>query len=307
MFVLDQYYLTNYLDNKFIHNKHMTDEKSLEDRIRDDLIKSGFPLELEISNLLEENNWNFFPNEYIVDQETDVQYEMDIRAVNSQFSKTNDEKFEMRSFLHLIIECKKCEKHPWVFFIRERQEFENTSNLIRHAHNFGINKPYRIESQNSVSDQVFFSKNIDYSRLNLFSGNEKSTSYCQAFRKPSMENQIYFAVRSVLRSFEFLSGRQKESLSKGRWTQLSLHTYIPVIVVDDNLFEARMSNGKLEIQESSHIPLIFNIHNNHEKYLDQIMINVVKLDYFNQFLHEAYEDMEYLHDEFIKLQYISPK
>jgi len=285
----------------------MTDEKRLEDKIKDDLIKSGFPLELEISNLLEENNWNFSPNEYIVDQETGIQYEMDIRAINSKFSKTNDERFEMRSFLQLIIECKKCEKHPWVFFIRERQEFENASNLIRHTHNFGINKPYRIEGNNYGSDQVFFSKNIDYSRLNLFSGNEKSTSYCQAFRKPSMENQIYFAVRSVLRSFDFLSSRLKESYSKGGWDRLYLHTHIPVIVVDDNLFEARMNNGKLEIQESSHIPLIFKIHNMYEINLNQIMINIVKLDYFKQFLSEATEDMEYLHDEFIKLSYISPK
>jgi hypothetical protein len=57
-------------------------------------------------------------------------------------TKTEDGNFQLSSFFNLIVECKKCEKHPWVFFMREKK-FENPSSLIKHTHNFGINRPYR--------------------------------------------------------------------------------------------------------------------------------------------------------------------
>jgi len=69
-------------------------EKRIEDKIKEDLMKSGFPLELEISKVLEDNDWRIFPNEYILEKETGNEYEVDIRALKGISTKTKDEQYK---------------------------------------------------------------------------------------------------------------------------------------------------------------------------------------------------------------------
>jgi hypothetical protein len=135
----------------------------------------------------------------------------------------------------------------------------------------------------------------------LFSGNERSSSYCQAFRDPNKENQIYSALRSVLRSIKILTTEQHNQLSQGGFLEILLFTYIPIVVVENNLFEGRLINGNLEIKESKHIPLIININ---DKESDRAMIHIIKKDSLAEILIEVTKDMQILHNEFSKIQYI---
>ena len=135
----------------------------------------------------------------------------------------------------------------------------------------------------------------------MFSGNERSSSYCQAFRDPNKENQIYSALRSVLRSIKILTTEQHNQLSQGGFLEILLFTYIPIVVVENNLFEGRLINGNLEIKESKHIPLIININ---DKESDRAMIHIIKKDSLAEILIEVTKDMQILHNEFSKIQYI---
>ena len=275
------------------------EKECIEEKIKKDLIKSSFPLELEVSIILEKNGWTIFPNEYISD-EVGNNYEIDTLAIKSVISKTKDNKEEIRSFFQLIIECKKCQKHPWVFFIRERQKYDDNADLIKHAHNFGTNRPFRCSDQGPSSNLDYFKNKINYSTLNLISGTEKSTNYCQAFRDPNQDNQIYFAIRGVLRVLDILKTQSNKTYYNGRWAQIILESHIPIIVVDNNLFEGKLKKEGLEVKETKYVPLIINS----GKDLGRIIIHIVRKDYLEKFLQKTKKDMEALHEEFSKIKYI---
>ena len=80
--------------------------EDLKERIKNDILKSGFPLELEISRKLEDMGWNVFQNEYISDEKEE--YEIDIIGKRMFEKNINEIKFNL--FPLLIIECKKIRK-----------------------------------------------------------------------------------------------------------------------------------------------------------------------------------------------------
>ena len=84
------------------------DEK-LREQIINEINKSGFPLELHTSALLNKNNWFVKNNARYYDNYLEDFREIDIIAT-IKYTKIKD------AFNELVIECKKSKSKPWVFF-----------------------------------------------------------------------------------------------------------------------------------------------------------------------------------------------
>ncbi|MDD3175138.1 MAG: hypothetical protein PHU51_01525 [Candidatus Nanoarchaeia archaeon] len=271
--------------------------ESIEEQIRKDLLKSGFPLELNVASILEDKGWNVLQNEYI--SEGDHEYEIDIIAFKIFEAEYENITFKLRT--RFIIECKKSEKHPWVFFMREKQEFDTSYKLLKRISNFGINRPFRLKSNGSSEDINFLKNEIGYDDLNVFKWNNKSTSYCQAFRDPNKENQIYFAIKSLLRNLKIIQNKLNKSLYDGQWTEIFLNIDFPVIVLDGNLFECFLKKGDLKINSSSEIPFITNYGETNQ---EKILINILKINQLENFIEKVEQDSQKLFDKYLKVKYV---
>lgn len=84
----------------------------------EELKKTGFPLEMEILNILNSGNWIARPNDYYYDYDLNIGREIDIRA--SLFPHEQASNFN--AFPFLAIECKKSQTMAWVFF-QAKQKF----------------------------------------------------------------------------------------------------------------------------------------------------------------------------------------
>jgi hypothetical protein len=77
-----------------------------------ELNKTGFPIEMEIFNLLNSRNWLASPNDYYYDDELNLGRDIDIHATPYPYQPAKN--FFMFPFL--AIECKKSQTMAWVFF-----------------------------------------------------------------------------------------------------------------------------------------------------------------------------------------------
>jgi len=269
-----------------------------QNKIKKDLLKSGFPLELEISRKLEDKEWNVLQNEYISEENSDQEYEVDIIGLR-MFEKEFD-RIKFKLFSKLVIECKKSEKYPWVFFTREKQSIDKAHRLIKQVANFGVNRPFRLPQHHYYDDIDFLGEQIDYESLSVFSWEKKATSYSQAFRDPNKENQIYRTIKSLLRNLRIIKNKQNKSLSQGRWSEIILEMYFPIIVLDGDLFEGFLNEGDFTINEINYVPLVINSGENN---LRRILVHVLKKDYFESLIENIHKDSEKLIEEYSKISY----
>ena len=84
--------------------------KGIEERIIEEISKTGFPLELRVSELLNKSDYYVANNLYYVDLDENKGREIDLRALKNLI-------FDRYFVRHcLLIECKKSEDKPWVIF-----------------------------------------------------------------------------------------------------------------------------------------------------------------------------------------------
>src|SRR5213592_2645104 len=98
----------------------MADDSSSEEKhLLEQLAKTGFPLEVEVSDLLEPN-WLVFPNEAYVDEDEGKTREIDMFAIHNSETDQLTWANPPRLFLatYLAVECKRSETHAWVFLTR---------------------------------------------------------------------------------------------------------------------------------------------------------------------------------------------
>ncbi len=88
--------------------------KNEKEFILENIKKSGYPLEIEVSSILEKD-WFVVNNAFYLDKISNKEREIDILA-NNPFSKHEGSKIKFLCTITLIVECKKSNTHAWVFF-----------------------------------------------------------------------------------------------------------------------------------------------------------------------------------------------
>ena len=93
--------------------------------IADQIEKTGYPLEIHASEVLEKKGWNVLHSTFYRDSETGIMREIDIRADKTvDRSAVGDTIHPYRLNLRLDIQCKKSDSFAWVFFLTKRKTEE---------------------------------------------------------------------------------------------------------------------------------------------------------------------------------------
>jgi hypothetical protein len=103
-------------------------KKTFEEHLTAEIEKSGYPLEIEISSLLDKE-YRVLNTHYYFDEEAKKGRDIDIyaipRDVDNNFIKTD--KFVV--ITDLAIECKKSDTHAWIFYTRPYTSVDRSADI----------------------------------------------------------------------------------------------------------------------------------------------------------------------------------
>lgn len=249
-------------------------------KIIEDLEKIGFPAEVVVSSDLENKKWMVYNGALFEDNNEGKTREIDVRAVDVDFSLANKIKKKIRRgnenklISHLIIEVKKSDK-PWIFFDNGRPNWPGIPNQ-----NFKSEK----EDFPNTFDEL---KSLGLKKHRYIKA-KLHKSYHVAFTKPSEPSTIYEALVKTTKALNYF----KNHYGIGGY---SLHLFTPVVVFDGTLWSATLNKGnKVALKNVDHLFVLFGQlaedKNEKIKYEEDQICDLVTLDAFTSYLKTVKHD-----------------
>jgi len=201
--------------------------EELTKKVVKEITKSGFPLELRVSRLLESNGYLLAHNLYYVDQDEGKGREMDLRALKNFEWKKGAQIYRVRHCL--IVECKKSEK-PWVVFTSAETYYDRKIHEIQRGGSDPKNK-------------LGSSEALGIKEIHPFASYERrGRSYFEPLRKSGDQKNIFGALttsaKATIATQGFASGER------------DLCFYYPLVVFQGTLYEAYLDdNNDMQVQE----------------------------------------------------------
>ena len=204
------------------------------ERIKEDIKKSGFPLEIEVSKVLKRHEWRVLNQQYYFDQDEKKGRTIDILAYITDHSEVGDYK---PFHVSLIIECKSSST-PWVFWTthKDKEMFSFPSMVVKHWA-----RPRGITAERKMYDDWL--KWMPHSHIYSSDLDSVALIPYEPFKK-GKGREIFEASNQVVKALSFELMRHK----KFALLMPALHPLFiiyPVIVFDGRLFELRVENGDL--------------------------------------------------------------
>jgi hypothetical protein len=263
----------------------MSEKKSLEDKIREELRKTGYPTEIVSASIMQQRAWTVLHNPSFLDDTEGISREFDLQAQQSWLATTADKKFQID--VYLIAECKKSDD-PWVFFTtHERRYRVQPGRLIKSRSN-----PQHIFWSDRTSDPPIIDEDKLVISHHYFGYPRRARTFYQPFKGQEKDNRaqmIYAAVSSVTKATLFHYTQAWDGVDA------SLSIFYPIIIFNGNLFEAKVhSYTDISVERADHIQLS---HHYIEPYTPgkrdsqwlwekqhEFIVDVVQESYLEQFL-----------------------
>jgi hypothetical protein len=244
---------------------------ALIDYLKNQIKKTGYPLEIEVSALLD-GKWDRVVN-------TDTYNDKDLGKtrdidISTYTSWTTENGIDVS--VHLAIECKKSDNMAWVFFTRpcKKENLDISGHYID-----GSNRMNKSFSTCGVRNYIANLSNFHY--LNFSTAAVCFTElYIEGKQADCKNGEIFEAINQI----------KKYVLDKKIITMydedypIFIDLHFPCIVFDGKMFEAQIRNGLIDLNERKHIilqtsePALRN-----RSYLNFI-IDIVHKDYFKTYL-----------------------
>lgn len=258
-------------------------EKDFHDKIVEEINKSGFPLELEVLETLRNRRALTFSNVSFQDSHGNI-HEIDMFSI---VSNEDNEWSIGPTGIQMIIECKKTEKYPWVFF-EEPYNPINALGLLFMA-DYSTDLKFNADSNPLVGCMNSPLSDHHYNSYLI----PKSIIYFEAFKKPNEPTSIYKALNGIFHGRQYFKDWFCDS---NKSSEKTLRTFLNhyVIVIDGRLLLASKGKASFEISEPEQISLqAVDTVGQQNKILfgNQIIVDVVKKEYVSKYLdtvhHEA--------------------
>jgi len=253
----------------------------MKDKIKKEIDKSGFPLELYVLDICSKKNTGRMPNIH-------YEYGGKLKEVDlyAFFEEILIDPKEGENLQHtstsMIIECKKSKDKPWVFFSSSMHKSMDMFCFTKYVSEFDLY--FKQEGEYPLLGQIY--KGLEGNHY-MDKAISKCITYFEAFKRQSSPSEIYQAVESVL---SFLRYRREFYLSKFEKLGYCSDFSFPVIVLDGLLFEARLEKGEVVVTEKNHVQL-------RTDYDEEVFIvDIVKKENFENFFRLIEKD----HLSFVK-------
>ena len=287
-----------------------SEKKELKDYLLEEVKKSGFPLEIEVSSILEDENWVVINNQPFIDPDVDELRSVDIFAFHEPTISDHASYQPLGFAPHLIIECKKSISHAWIFFTRpEKYKVFPMSGQVYDFPKAFSTEAYknknRLSSIGLFSYEYYFnsfadpSKGLqhihyaDFDKVAITYDEYKIKSKAKG-KRSSSRKEIFEAVNQVVK---FQNFDMEESVNAPGRIKNATSPFFPIelsflaIVFDGRLFEALVLNGNFAIKERKHILFHYRYRPRGSFVNLDFWIDVVKKEFFSTYLTKVLRDI----------------
>ncbi|WP_018248801.1 hypothetical protein [Orenia marismortui] len=213
-----------------------SDELNLEG-FKEQIEKTGFVLEYEVSKILENHGWNVITNRYYIDPMKNIDREIDILAYKVFKFKG------IQYYTSLIISCKKSEKNVWSFLTKDLKEDDPNINHYPVAYwtnskiiEFMLNEK-EIENiiENDFLDKDYL-HNIYSLNKEVFAFQQMNSTSC----KPKNDSNIYNSITTTIKALEY----ERNSLPERRENK-AFYNFNLLSIFKGDFIELYFNNGDI--------------------------------------------------------------
>jgi len=224
-------------------------------RIKKDILKSGMPLEIEISAILRQSGWFVIQQAAYMDRDKEEVRSIDIVAMRTKDKKT----------LVLIVECKKSEREIWTFHTLPKSSDEY---LIGISLVESLMKLYK----SKFSTDMFSKTHLANMDTKVGTSNYVPFKYKDSF---------FQAQRQVTKAAEYFTKK---------WGKK--HLIYPVIVFDGEMYEFDINGKDVKVEPIEYLQFAGSTKG--RRTLVPCLIDVMKKSHFLDFLETIQEEIEAL-------------
>jgi hypothetical protein len=246
--------------------------------IKKDILESGFSLELETSRLLRSRGWRVQNSVYYMDWHEGRAREIDVIGTRGGqvFAADGSGDFVLLHY-NLIIECKKDDGKPWVFFFLEEPEPRLKFEHGRYPSIAGLYRYSFLETKE---------KDIQH---HYFTGRRKSRSHRVAFRDQT-NTPIHQAIDATIKATVFRTdgdSHLKRPPQGGPPIWAVIWLCYPVVVFDGHLYECTIVDDEPDLKRVGYLQHLADHQSRKEMGalgFETFPIDVVQRDHLDQFL-----------------------
>ncbi len=255
------------------------------EKLKIQILKTGFPTELEVGRIFLQQNWSVDFNSFYIDKDEEKGREIDL--ICSYFVQEFNEKIESAyeiSF-YFITEVKTEKTKPWVIFMSESSSIEQIFNLPNKWVNNRFNHSLLNTTFKKYNEKLH--SKIGRSAIEGFSSGKDKIfgSFCNTTK----------ALEHSIESSFINNDKSPDSL---------FAYYEPLIVLDGELISATLNEkNNLELKEENYIQVKFNyLSPNYQKTRsDRNIIHLVKKSFLADFIKLRKQQFESIATEIIKV------
>jgi hypothetical protein len=256
--------------------------------IMEELLKTGYPLEIKVSEELERNwNWIVFNNEPYFDEDASKTREIDVSAIHVREPKQLVLRSKKSPFFlefRLALECKKSDTHAWIFFTRPE--------IVT----IGIGDGQTDDFLNIFSKgKKSFLNELQIPTLHYSRFKRAARTYCEVKYQgqSSGKSEIFEASNQLAKFLSFDMERERKTIAETTSSR-DVMFYFAAVIFEGKLYEAIVKKGKLQLTRKDHVLLKTGIRSKvRERYFD-IVIDVVTTDGISRYLKCLEEDTKIL-------------
>lgn len=275
-----------------------SEKSDIKSKVEKAINTSGYPVELFVSKILNDNNHSTWHSRYFFDLEEEKARSVDIVVPGFNFDM-DDLENKVNFSSELIIECKKSLKTAWVFFetksvvqhnyLGQSFDYENGiygpqtfgSNLWKFDDKLSFHYAPKGKISHANIAQSFHSVKIGDNSL------EDSTKQLKT------KDMIFEAVNQVVKYIVYdiykRIGRLRKSFTSNGISPF-FDWYFPIIVYDGPMYNGYLKNDKIELEERDHVILETHFTVPYASEPQTFLIDVVKKNYFEKLLPILNED-----------------
>ena len=210
--------------------------------LKNDIEKSGFLLEITASIVLKRHGWAVAPHVIYPSEQKEGYAESDIRAHKTHPNVKN------KIYDVLVIECKKQQSSPWVFFEQDEPNMD--------IFTLNVTPSSRYEPLKDYWEKHYYFKKVPcvyhFPHFAHKGDNASADKNRKAHRKTS--DPILDGITSVLDALDFFMKQENEYISFGQSHRVCV--FHPVVVLDGPMLSAEIKpDGTINILDQKSLQL----------------------------------------------------
>lgn len=277
------------------------DTQRMENYIREQVTKSGFPLEIAIYTCLEQHDWLPFSNNYYFDVDEKAEREIDITALPPPEVGHDGRLVDLTApytlDIELAIECKKSTTHAWVFFTAPTNSCYfyrgQTLDFIQMR-----TKNYESSFFDRILPRPDTAGLLHYSKFDRVATNYTEVKLQDEKGGP---DQIFTACNQLTKFIAYSFQQSMRRIERSLSTRRVMIMFFPVIVFDGIFYEATLdANSSIVLARRRHLLLSrrsrWSFAPEEER---SFLIDVVAKEHFEKYLESMRQNVSNLEESLV--------